>query len=92
MALPRGALPTKRQEGVCWRSREPISPLFLPPATWYETQALGTGAVSLLAGAAMEEPRAVSKQLWNLLHSPHSDVSPRSSVSCGQCMKSSLKF
>lgn len=65
-----------------------------PSTTWdrYETQALGRGAVSLLAGAAMEEPRAVSKQLWNLLHSPHSDVSPRSSVSCGQCMKSSLKF
>ena len=58
----------------------------------YRAQALGTDAVSLLTGAAMEEPRAVSKQLWNLLHNPHSGVSPRSSGSCGQCRKSSLKF
>ena len=62
--------------------------------TWnrYRAQVPGRKAVSLLTRAAMEEPRAVSKQLWNLLHNPHSDVSPRSSGSCGQCRKSSLKF
>lgn len=50
----------------------------------YGTQALGRDAVSLLTDAAMEEPRAVSKQLWILLHNPHNDVFPRSSGSCGQ--------
>lgn len=62
--------------------------------TWsrYGTQALRTDAVTLLTGAVMEEPRAVSKQLWNLLYNPHSDVPPKSSGSLGQCMKSSLKF
>ena len=62
--------------------------------TWsrYGTQALEVDAVSLLRGTAIEESRAVSKQLRNLFHHPHSDASPRSSRSCGQCMKSSLKF
>lgn len=54
--------------------------------TWsrYGTQALGTHAVSLLTGPALEEPKPVSKQLRNLFHSPHSDMSPRSSGSRGQ--------
>ena len=62
--------------------------------TWsrYRAQVLGKEAVCLLTAAAMEEQRAVSKRLWNLLHNPHSDVSPRSSGSRGQCTKSSLKF
>lgn len=63
---------------------EAAFPLLLPPGVgkelraWEQTQCLLRGAVS--------------KQLWNLLRNPHSDVSPRSSGSRGQCMKSSLKF
>lgn len=84
------SFPPKWQEEVCLGLREPVSPLLLPSRAGMEF--LGTDAVSLLTVAVMEESREVSKQLWNLLHNPHSDVSPRSSGSRGQCMKSSLKF
>lgn len=83
--------PCKWQEDVCWGLRETTSPLLLPPGVGMKLRPWEQ-MLSLLAGAAMEEPRAVSKQPWNLLHNPHSDVSPRSSGSCGQYMKSSLKF
>lgn len=63
-------------------------------ATWGRlgTQALGTHVVSLLPTAAPEEPKVDSKELRNLSHDPQSEVSPRSSESRGQCMKSSPKF
>lgn len=45
--------------------------------TWgrYGTQVLETDAVSLLTGPAMEEPTAVSKHLWILLHNTQGCVS-----------------
>lgn len=85
----RGGFPPKGQGGVCWGLREPVSPPPPPPGAG---EALGAEAVSLLTGGAVEAPKAVSKQLRNFSHNPHSDASPTSSQSCGRCMKSSLKF
>lgn len=76
--VTEASFPPKRQVGVCWEWRERFS---FASTTWGRdgTQALGTDAVSLLTGPALQEPKPVSKQLRNLFHSPHSYISPRSS-------------